>query len=147
MLVGWIDMKDELRVDAKTVISQLKNRGYSTILLSGDRKEKCESIAAELGIDQVFSEQMPEEKMKKLESLMQQAKTAMIGDGINDAPALAKATIGISLSDASQIAMQSSQVILLKNNLALLPQAIFLGKHTFLTIQQNLFWAFFYNIT
>jgi Cu+-exporting ATPase len=146
MLVGWIDMKDELRVDAKTVISQLKNRGYSTILLSGDRKEKCESIAAELGIDQVFSEQLPEEKMKKLESLMQQAKTAMIGDGINDAPALAKATIGISLSDASQIAMQSSQVILLKNNLALLPQAIFLGKHTFLTIQQNLFWAFFYNI-
>lgn len=146
MLVGWIDMKDELRADAKSVISQLKNRGYSTILLSGDRKEKCESIAAELGIEQVYSEQMPEEKMKKLESLMQQAKTAMIGDGINDAPALAKATIGISLSDASQIAMQSSQVILLKNNLALLPQAIFLGKHTFLTIQQNLFWAFFYNI-
>jgi Cu+-exporting ATPase len=77
---------------------------------------------------------------------MQSGRTVMVGDGINDAPALAKADIGISLSDASQIAMQSAQVILLKNNLSLLPQALFLGKHTFITIKQNLFWAFFYNI-
>ncbi|MBK7690747.1 MAG: cadmium-translocating P-type ATPase [Bacteroidetes bacterium] len=144
--VAWIDMKDELRPEAKEAIAQLKAKGYQTILLSGDRQEKCETLALELGIQKVFSEQLPHDKMDVLEAVMKEGKTAMIGDGINDAPALAKATIGISLSDASQIAMQSSQVILLKNNLALLPQAIFLGKHTFLTIQQNLFWAFFYNI-
>jgi Cu+-exporting ATPase len=145
-LAGWVDMKDEVRLEAKEVIGQLKLKGYETILLSGDRKEKCESIATELGIGQVYSEQLPDDKMKKLDSFLQKAPTAMIGDGINDAPALARATIGISLSDASQIAMQSSQVILLKNNLSLLPTAISLGKNTFSTIQQNLFWAFFYNI-
>lgn len=145
-LAGWVDMKDEVRLEAKEVIGQLKLKGYETILLSGDRKEKCESIATELGIGQVYSEQLPDDKMKKLDSFLQKAPTAMIGDGINDAPALARATIGISLSDASQIAMQSSQVILLKNNLSLLPMAISLGKNTFSTIQQNLFWAFFYNI-
>lgn len=144
--VGWLDMKDELRPDAKQVIAQLQARGYKTVLLSGDRKEKCERIAAELNITTVFAEQLPAEKMKKLDELMQEEKTAMVGDGINDAPSLAKAHIGISLSDASQIAVQSAQVILLKNNLSLLPQAILLGKHTFITIQQNLFWAFFYNV-
>jgi Cu+-exporting ATPase len=70
----------------------------------------------------------------------------MVGDGINDAPSLAKSTIGISLSDATHIAMQSANVILLKNNLSNLPMAIGLGKHTFMTIKQNLFWAFFYNV-
>lgn len=145
-LIGWIDMKDELRKEAKDVIKQLKDRGYETILLSGDRKEKCERIASSLNIDKVYGEQLPEDKMKMLEQIGQSGKIAMVGDGINDAPALAKAYIGISLSDASQIAMQSAQVILLKNNLSLLPQAILLGKHTFLTVKQNLFWAFFYNI-
>ncbi len=145
-LIGWIDMKDELREDARDVIEQLKSRGYETILLSGDRKEKCDRIASTLHIDKVYSEQLPEEKMKMLEQISQSGKIAMVGDGINDAPALAKAYVGISLSDASQIAMQTAQVILLKNNLSLLPQAILLGKHTFLTVKQNLFWAFFYNI-
>ncbi|MBK6330063.1 MAG: cadmium-translocating P-type ATPase [Bacteroidetes bacterium] len=145
-IAGWIDMKDELRPEAKSVIEQLNAKGYRTLLLSGDRKETCEKIASTLGIAEVFSEQLPADKLNTLQQIMQSGRTVMVGDGINDAPALAKADIGISLSDASQIAMQSAQVILLKNNLSLLPQALFLGKHTFITIKQNLFWAFFYNI-
>ncbi len=85
-------------------------------------------------------------KWLKLKPLTKEAPTAMVGDGINDAPALAKATIGISLSDASQLAMQSAQVVLMNQGLRKLPTALGLGKHTYLTIQQNLFWAFFYNI-
>lgn len=146
LLVGWIDLKDELREGTKEVIATLNNEGYKTILLSGDRKEKCERIASELNIQEVYSEFLPHEKMQQLDSLMAIAPTAMVGDGINDAPSLAKATIGISLSDATHIAMQSANVILLKNNLSNLPMAIGLGKHTFMTIKQNLFWAFFYNV-
>ncbi|MBL7765869.1 MAG: cadmium-translocating P-type ATPase [Chitinophagaceae bacterium] len=144
--VGWIDLKDELRPGAAGVIQKLNAQGYRTIMLSGDRTEKCERIAGELKITEVYSEQLPHQKLEKLDELLAQSPTVMVGDGINDAPSLAKATIGISLSDASHIAMQSAHVILLKNNLAALPMAIGLGKHTFLTIKQNLFWAFFYNI-
>ncbi|MBK7764195.1 MAG: cadmium-translocating P-type ATPase [Bacteroidetes bacterium] len=145
-LVGWIDMQDELRDDAADVIQSLNIAGYKTIMLSGDRKEKCEHIAQQLNISEVYSEQLPEQKMAILDKLMQVAPTAMIGDGINDAPSLAKASIGISLSDASQIAIQSANVLLLKNKLGNLPIAIGLGKHTYLTIKQNLFWAFAYNV-
>lgn len=144
--VGWIDMKDELRAGTQDVIQQLNQAGYKTILLSGDRNEKCQRIADELNIQEVYSEKLPEEKLSILDDLLKIAPTAMVGDGINDAPSLAKSTIGISLSDATHIAMQSANVILLKNNLSNLPMAIGLGKHTFMTIKQNLFWAFFYNV-
>jgi Cu+-exporting ATPase len=145
-LAGWLDFTDELRPDARAVIAQLKENGIRTILLSGDMRRKCEQIAQELGIDEVFAEQSPEQKLQKIDALMSQAPTAMVGDGINDAPALAKATIGISLSDSTQVAMQSANVILLNNQLGSLPLALGLGKHTYLTIKQNLFWAFIYNV-
>ena len=145
-LVGWIDITDELRPDAKQVILALNQQGFKTILLSGDRKEKCERIAQELHITEVYSEHLPAQKLDVLDTLMNTAPTVMVGDGVNDAPALAKATIGISLSDASQIAKQSANVLLLKNKLSSLPLAIGLGKHTYLTIKQNLFWAFAYNV-
>ncbi|MEZ5045594.1 MAG: cation-translocating P-type ATPase [Chitinophagaceae bacterium] len=145
-VVGFIDFEDELRAQAKETIAELNNAGYETILLSGDRKDKCEHIAQQVGIQTVYSEYLPEDKLKKLQSLVQEKPTAMVGDGINDAPALSQATIGISLSEASQIAIQSANIILLKNSLAAIPFAIGLGKHTFITIKQNLFWAFFYNV-
>jgi P-type Cu+ transporter len=146
VLAGWIDFIDELRPEAKSVITQLKKNGIRTILLSGDMKRKCDLIAKELGIDEVYAEQSPQQKLNKIDGLMQTAPTAMIGDGINDAPALAKASIGISLSDSTQVAMQSANVILLNNHLGALPLAMGLGKHTYLTIKQNLFWAFIYNV-
>ncbi len=145
-LIGWIDVEDELRPEAKEVITYLKSKGIKTILLSGDKQEKCDHIAGIVGIDEVYAEQKPEEKLIKIAALNAATPTAMVGDGINDAPALAKATIGISLSEASQMAIQSAQVVLMHGGLKKLPTALGLGKHTYLTIKQNLFWAFFYNI-
>jgi len=144
--MGALNMSDTLREDAKETIEILHRHGYKTILLSGDKKEKCEKIAAALGIDEVHSEQTPEQKNNKLDAYIKSAPTAMVGDGINDAPALAKATVGISLSDATHIAMQSANVILSNNKLSSLPKALRLGIYTDQTIRQNLFWAFFYNI-
>lgn len=145
-LLGWIDVKDEVRQEAKQVISYLQGKGIETILLSGDRKEKCEELAALLGIQTVIAEQTPEQKLEKIAALSAEMPTAMVGDGINDAPALAKATIGISMNEASQIAMQSAQVVLMNHGIKNLPAALGLGRHTYLTIKQNLFWAFAYNI-
>jgi Cu+-exporting ATPase len=145
-LIGWVDVQDEIRTEAKSVIDYFKNRNIKTILLSGDRKEKCESLAQQLGIDEVIAEQTPVEKLNMVEKLNSLFPTAMIGDGINDAPALAKATIGISMSDASHIAMQTADVVLMNNGIKNFPLALGLGKHTFITIKQNLFWAFFYNV-
>jgi Cu+-exporting ATPase len=145
-LIGWIDVKDEVRPEAKHVIGFLHSKNIKTILLSGDRLEKCEKLAFELGIDEVIAEQTPEQKLQKIADLNAAAPTVMVGDGINDAPALAKATIGISIGEASQIAIQTAQVVLMNNGLQNLPSALGLGRHTYLTIKQNLFWAFFYNI-
>lgn len=146
-LIGWIDVKDDLRKDAKAVVNYLHAKGIKTVLLSGDKKEKCVEVANALGIDEVIAEQTPEEKLLQVERLNKILPTAMVGDGINDAPALAKATVGVSLSDATQVAMQSAQVILMHKGLENLPLALGLGKHTYKTIKSNLFWAFAYNIT
>jgi Cu+-exporting ATPase len=145
-LIGWIDVADEIRPEAKQVVEMLRSKGIRTILLSGDKKEKCEQVAQELNIDEWLAEQTPEQKLIAIENFNKHEPTAMIGDGINDAPALAKATVGISLSDASHIAMQSAQVVLMNHGLKNLPLALGLGKHTYITIKENLFWAFIYNI-
>lgn len=145
-LIGWIDIKDEIREEAKTVVQYLKRKNIKTILLSGDRYEACKIVAEELSIDEIIAEQTPEQKLAKIAGLTAATPTVMIGDGINDAPALAKATIGISLSEASQVAMQTADVVLMKNGLHNVPLSLGLGKHTFITIKQNLFWAFIYNI-
>lgn len=145
-LLGWIDVKDEIRPEAKSVIDYLHSKNIETILLSGDRLAKCNELASHLGIETVIAEQTPEQKLAKIDELTKKAPTAMVGDGINDAPALAKATIGISMNDASQIAMQSAQVVLMNHGLKNLPTALGLGRHTYITIKQNLFWAFAYNI-
>ena len=144
-LIASLEISDEMKVGTKIVFEKLKS--YQTTLLSGDKEDKCKTIASELNINKVYSQQLPGDKINKIESLVTTHPTAMIGDGINDAPALAKATIGISLGNATQIAIQSADVVLLNNeNLEQLPQALQIGKHTLLTIKQNLFWAFAYNL-
>src|SRR5690606_3138479 len=145
-LIGWVDLKDELRQESAEVVNYLKSKNIKTILLSGDRKEKTRKLADELGIEEVIAEQTPQQKLDIITKLSAEEPTVMVGDGINDAPALARATVGISMSDASHVALQSAQVVLMNNGLKNLPSALGLGKHTYLTIKQNLFWAFSYNI-
>ena len=145
-LAGWLDIEDEIRPEAKAVIDYLHKKNIKTILLSGDSTDRCNKVAAALGIDTVFAEKTPEEKLVLIEKMNNESPVAMVGDGINDAPALAKATIGISMSDATQLAMQTAQVVLMNKGIQHLPLALGLGKHTFITIRENLFWAFIYNI-
>ena len=146
-LIATIDIQDEIKKYTFDVIKELKKNRIKTNLLSGDKKEKCELISQQLSLDKIFYEQLPSDKLNKIKMSSERSNIAMVGDGVNDAPALSQATIGISLGGATQIAMQSSDVILLnKKNLKQLPKALSISRHTFLTIKQNLFWAFAYNI-
>jgi Cu+-exporting ATPase len=144
--VGWIDLKDALRPDVPSLVQGLLAKGMKVVMLSGDRATKCEQVAAEAGISLVHSDCLPEDKLRILKTYMNEQPVAMVGDGINDAPALATASVGISLSDATQIAMQQAGVVLINNQISTLPLALSLGHHTYITIRQNLFWAFFYNV-
>lgn len=146
-LAGVVDLEDEIKTNAKETISFLHDNDISPVLLSGDRKIRCEEIGHELGIKNIYSEQLPEQKLSVIDLLSQRGHTAMVGDGINDAPALAKASVGISIGNATQVAIHSSQIILLnEKDLAQLQTAYLISKHTLRTIKQNLFWAFFYNV-
>lgn len=145
--VAAISMTDELNEQAAEVIRQLKSAGIKTVLISGDKKEKCEAVAKQTGIEEVYSSRLPHEKAAIVQQLKEQGTVAMAGDGINDAGALAEADVSISYSQASAIAMQSAHIILLrKHQLNDLLLAYQLSKSTIKTIKQNLFWAFFYNV-
>jgi Cu+-exporting ATPase len=147
VLIATVDLQDALKAGVKETIIELKKNGIESIMLSGDSRKKCEDVAQQIGIEKVYSEQLPSQKLELIDKLNHQASTAMVGDGINDAPALEKSTVGISIGNATQVAIQSAQIILLKNNdLSMLTQAHLISKHTLVTIKQNLFWAFFYNV-
>ena len=145
-VIAEIKIVDELRPDASNTINYLHNKEVATFLLSGDKNHKVQQVADHLGIKEYTGEQHPQEKLATIEKLSKIEPTAMIGDGINDAPALAKATIGVSLSGASKVAIQSAQIILLNNRLSSLTKAVGISQATLTTIKQNLFWAFAYNI-
>tara|TARA_B100001758_G_C18413386_1_gene617554 strand:+ start:52 stop:1851 length:1800 start_codon:yes stop_codon:yes gene_type:complete len=145
-LIATLNINDKLKEDTYDILKKL-HKQYNIILLSGDKDKKCRAISNELNITKMYSEQMPHDKIKKIQELVSSSPTVMIGDGINDAAALAQSTIGISLSNSTDIAIQSSEVILLNNtNLKQLPESLQIAKETLLTIKQNLFWAFSYNI-
>lgn len=147
VLLAGIDIEDELKENVKSTIELLHQQNINTILLSGDLKEKCETLGKDLGISTIYSEQLPEQKLEIIDQLVTKLPTAMVGDGINDAPALTKANVGISLSNATQIAMQSAQIVLLNHkDFSQVYEAYLISKHTLKTIKQNLFWAFFYNV-
>ena len=145
-LIAWLDIEDEVKGEAKSAIDYLKKKGIKTVLLSGDRQERCDEIAGLLGIEEVYAGKLPHEKLEIIEALSEKSKVAMVGDGINDAPSLAKAYVGISMSDATQVAVKSADVVLLKGNLGLLSRAFSSTRTTIRTIKENLFWAFFYNV-
>lgn len=146
-LIAGIDIQDELKKDVPRVIAELNSSGIKTILLSGDKKEICEAVAREAGISEVHSEVLPADKLALIEKFSKENITVMVGDGINDAPSLAKAHVGISISNSTQVAMQAAQVVLLNTkDLNELLVAIRICKRTVNTIKQNFFWAFAYNI-
>lgn len=144
-LVGWLDIEDEIREGTRELIAKLHSLNISTSIMSGDRFDRCQAIAQEIGVDHIYADCSPEMKLELVQSIQSRSKVAFVGDGINDAPALAKAEIGISLSNASDVAMQSAQVLLLNSKLPSLVDAILISRGTLRTIKQNLFWAFFYN--
>ena len=146
-LIASIDIEDEIKPKAKEMIAELANQGIEIILLSGDKQSKCDALAQTLNIQTVFAEQLPEEKLAKVQEYSSKGNTVMVGDGVNDAPALAQATVGISFGDATDVSINTAQVVLLgTNGIDKLTEALHLSRLTFKTIKQNLFWAFFYNV-
>jgi Cu+-exporting ATPase len=146
VLIAQIAIDDTIKPEAASLVAQLKNMGVIPVLLSGDRKNRCLKVAKAIGITEVHGEKLPDEKLAVIDIYKQKGKTVMIGDGINDAPALTKADVGVSMNDASQIAIQSARVILLNTDLNSVVKFLQISKHTLLTIKQNLFWAFAYNV-
>lgn len=146
VVIAGIVLEDQLKPYAKELIQYLKDKGIRPILLSGDRQSKCERTAQKLGIADVYWDKSPEEKLEILHKLKKKGPTAMVGDGINDAPALTAADVGISLGDSTHVAIQSAKVILLNSDLRSIEKLLKIGHHTLLAIKQNLFWAFAYNI-
>ena len=146
-LIGVFEIEDTIRPDSADTIARLRRSGYRCVLVTGDRKEIADALAADLNIDQVHSDVLPDEKATIVESYQKTGKTvAMVGDGINDAPAIAKADVGIALGSGTDIAMETGEIVLTKGDLNAVLQAIRLANVTFKKIKQNLFWAFIYNV-
>src|SRR5579862_1158325 len=124
VLLGWIDVEDQLRPEARAVVDYFSNKNIKTILLSGDTEQNCAAVAKHLSIDKVFAGKTPAEKLELISEMAVEFPTAMIGDGVNDAPALAKATIGVSMSDASQVAVQTADIVLMDNGIRRFPFAL-----------------------
>ena len=144
--IGIIAVADTLRKETKQALAELKALGMKTIMLTGDNERTAKAIAKEAGVDSYLAGQLPGQKEEAIASYAKQGKVAMVGDGINDAPALAKADIGIAVGSATDVARETADVVLVRNNLQDVTKAIKLSKATMRNIHQNLFWAFFYNI-
>jgi Cu+-exporting ATPase len=146
ILVASLSLSDTVRAEAQGVLKELHELGLSSSIISGDTEAKTRAVANQVNISDVHGEQLPHQKLEIIQTKQQLEPIAYVGDGINDAPTLAQASVGISLSSASDVAMHSAQIILSGNTLKNLPAAIRLSRVTVRTIKQNLFWAFFYNI-
>lgn len=146
-ILGYIGVADTLRPAAAAAVKSLHSLGLQVMMLTGDTQQTAEHIAAQAGIDRVVAEVLPADKAAAVAEIQRElGVVAMVGDGINDAPALALADVGIAMGSGSDVAIENSSVTLLSGNIARLPESIKLAKATVRTIKQNLFWAFFYNV-
>jgi Cu+-exporting ATPase len=146
-LVAAFAIADALRPNAGQVVASLRKRGLKVVMLSGDRQATAAAIAAQAGISDVVAEVLPDGKVDAIKALQQQGRVvAMIGDGLNDAPALARADIGMAMASGTDIATEAAAVTLMRSDLAGVEQAIVLARKTMQTMKQNLFWAFIYNV-
>lgn len=144
--LGVIVVSDTIKEESAKAISQLKNMGIKTIMLTGDNKKTALAIAKQAGIDEVYAGILPSQKAEIIKKLKAEGVTCMTGDGINDAVALTEADVGIAIGTGTDIAVDAAQVVLMKDNLLDVPAAIRLSRKTLLNIKENLFWAFIYNI-
>ena len=145
-LIGIIAVADAVKPDSKKAIGELKNMGIRVVMLTGDNKNTARAIANEVGVDEVVSEVLPGDKEGVIRKLQEFGRVAMVGDGINDAPALTRADIGIAINAGADIAIDAAEIVLMNNSLLDVPAAIRLSRKTLKNIYENLFWAFIYNI-
>jgi P-type Cu+ transporter len=146
-LIGIIAIADKLKSDARSAIEALHAEGISTAMITGDNTKTARAIADQIGIDEVLAEVLPQDKAERVRRLQTQGRrVAFVGDGINDAPALAQADLGIAIGTGTDIAIEAGNIVLVKGSPLKVIEALRLSRLTFRTIKQNLFWAFFYNI-
>jgi P-type Cu+ transporter len=145
-IIGVIGVADTLKDDSIKAIKQLNDKGYKTVMITGDNERTAKAIAKQVGIDEAIARVLPGDKSKKVKELQKQGMVAFVGDGINDAPALKEANVGIAIGTGTDIAIEAGDIVLANGDLTSVVSAINLSKATFGKIKQNLFWAFFYNI-
>ena len=145
-VLGIIAIYDALDADSAAAIAELRAMGIKTVMLTGDNERTARRIGKEAGVDEIIAEVMPEDKAKVVEKLKSRGGVAMLGDGINDAPALATATVGVAIGDGTDIAIESADAVLIHSRISAFPDAIKLSRRTLAVIRTNLFWAFVYNV-
>jgi Cu+-exporting ATPase len=146
-LVGLIAIADPIKEDSKKAISAIKQMGFTPVMITGDNERTARAVAKEVGIEQVIAGVLPDQKSNEIKRLQSSGnKVIMVGDGINDAPALTQADVGIAIGTGTDVAIESGDIVLVKGELQSVVQAIKLSEATFKKIKQNLFWAFFYNV-
>lgn len=144
--LGIIALADTIKPDSRKAVEELHNMGIRVVMITGDNEKTARSIGKQAGVDAVVSEVMPNEKEAVIRLLMEKGKTAMVGDGINDAPALTRADIGIAIASGTDIAADAADIVLMNSRLTDVAAAIRLSRRTLINIKENLFWAFIYNI-
>ena len=145
-LLGMIAVADPIREDSARAIQELRNMGIHVVMLTGDNRRTAEAIGKQAGVDEVAAQVLPEEKEKIIQSLQKFGKVAMVGDGINDAPALTRADIGIAIGAGTDVAIDAADVVLMKSRLTDVSAAVRLSRASYRNIVENLFWALFYNV-